>query len=62
MMWADPGVSPIAAGETVVVPLLMETPVVVGETHTISIFVLGEVVVVAEGSTLNLQEVSVATG
>lgn len=55
-------IGPIAAGETVVVPLLMETPIVVGETHTISIFVLGEVVVVAEGSTLNLQEVSVATG
>jgi hypothetical protein len=56
----------VASGTTVVVPILTElspTETPVGVQTPIQISVLGDSIFVAsEGSTLNLQEVSVATG
>lgn len=53
-------------GGLVIVPILIEVDIPVGETHAISVSAEGEavsnVILVGEGSSLNLQEVSVATG
>lgn len=56
-------VTPLADGQTITVPLLVEVVLPIGTTSNIQVFVSGDgAFVVADTSSINVQEVAVATG